>query len=106
MCRLKIEFQLGDNLLVFVSAFVHTFLCIYIYIYLRQILIQAKELGPRRGIVTLPQMHAFGLVVGCIFYLECFFSAFPALADNMDLKQLFAGSEPTKPNGHNVGASN
>ena len=79
------------------------YIYIYIYIYLRHILIQAKELGPRRGIVTLPQMHAFALVVGCIFYLECFFSAFPALADNMDLKQLFAGSEPTKPNGHNVG---
>ena len=48
-------------------------------------------------------MCAFALVVGCIFYLECILSAFPGLADKMNLKQLFAGSEPTQPNGHNVG---
>ena len=48
-------------------------------------------------------MHVLALVVGCIILLASSFSTIPGGNDKMDLKQLFAGSTPTKPNGHNVG---
>ena len=49
-------------------------------------------------------MHVLSIVPGCILFLHCLLCAMAHRPGNRDLKQLFAGSEPTKRNGPSIGA--